>query len=77
MRPKLFEIRYETLSKRMSSAEENCTAENLTRCWPDCAKQLDPRALVSFVPEEHGGMGLRPLANALVQMELGESFWEH
>jgi acyl-CoA dehydrogenase len=26
-----------------------------------------------FVPEEHGGMGLRPLANALVQMELGES----
>lgn len=27
-----------------------------------------------FIPEEHGGMGLRPLANALVQMELGESF---
>ncbi|MEQ9434274.1 acyl-CoA dehydrogenase family protein [Hyphomonas sp.] len=24
-----------------------------------------------FVPEEHGGMGLGPLANALVQMELG------
>ncbi|MFK7913396.1 MAG: acyl-CoA dehydrogenase family protein [Pseudomonadales bacterium] len=27
-----------------------------------------------FIPEAHGGMGLRPLANALVQMELGESF---
>ncbi|MEO8113559.1 MAG: acyl-CoA dehydrogenase family protein [Phenylobacterium sp.] len=26
-----------------------------------------------FVPEEHGGMGLGPLANALVQMELGQS----
>lgn len=26
-----------------------------------------------FIPEEHGGMGLKPLANALVQMELGES----
>ena len=27
-----------------------------------------------FVPEEHGGMGLGPLANALVQMELGRSY---
>ncbi|HEX2562440.1 MAG TPA: acyl-CoA dehydrogenase family protein, partial [Acidimicrobiales bacterium] len=27
-----------------------------------------------FIPVEHGGMGLRPLANALVQMELGESY---
>ncbi len=27
-----------------------------------------------FIPREHGGMGLRPLANALVQMELGESY---
>ena len=26
-----------------------------------------------FIPEEYGGMGLGPLANALVQMELGES----
>ncbi len=26
-----------------------------------------------FIPPEHGGMGLGPLANALVQMELGES----
>lgn len=26
-----------------------------------------------FIPKEYGGMGLRPLANALVQMELGES----
>jgi len=27
-----------------------------------------------FIPVEYGGMGLRPLANALVQMELGESY---
>src|SRR5437868_13820071 len=26
-----------------------------------------------FVPKKYGGMGLGPLANALVQMELGES----
>ena len=26
-----------------------------------------------FVPKEYGGMGLGPLANSLVQMELGES----
>ena len=25
-----------------------------------------------FIPQEYGGMGLGPLANALVQMELGE-----
>jgi acyl-CoA dehydrogenase len=27
-----------------------------------------------FIPTEYGGMGLGPLANALVQMELGESY---
>jgi acyl-CoA dehydrogenase len=27
-----------------------------------------------FIPKEYGGMGLGPLANALVQMELGESY---
>jgi acyl-CoA dehydrogenase len=27
-----------------------------------------------FIPREYGGMGLGPLANALVQMELGESY---
>jgi acyl-CoA dehydrogenase len=27
-----------------------------------------------FIPEAYGGMGLKPLANALVQMELGESY---
>lgn len=27
-----------------------------------------------FIPPEYGGMGLGPLANALVQMELGESY---
>ena len=26
-----------------------------------------------FIPKEYGGMGLGPLANALVQMELGQS----
>jgi len=34
-----------------------------------CAKGL----WLPFIPTEHGGMGLGPLANALVQMELGES----
>ena len=29
--------------------------------------------LGTAIPEEHGGMGLGPLANALVQMELGQS----
>jgi acyl-CoA dehydrogenase len=29
---------------------------------------------IPFAPKEYGGMGLGPLANALVQMELGESF---
>src|SRR3569833_3701154 len=27
-----------------------------------------------FIPKEYGGMELGPLANALVQMELGESY---
>src|SRR5262249_1769104 len=27
-----------------------------------------------FIPKEYGGMGLGPLGNALVQMELGESY---
>lgn len=27
-----------------------------------------------FIPKEHGGMGLGPLANALLQMELGQSY---
>src|SRR5262245_29902218 len=27
-----------------------------------------------FIPKEYGGMALGPLANALVQMELGESY---
>ena len=36
-------------------------------------KARDQGLWCPFIPEEHGGMGLGPLANALVQMELGES----
>lgn len=37
-------------------------------------KARDQGLWCPFVPKEHGGMGLGPLANALVQMELGESY---
>ncbi len=37
-------------------------------------KARDQGLWCPFIPEEHGGMGLGPLANALVQMELGESY---
>ena len=37
------------------------------------AKARSPGLWTPFIPKEHGGMGLGPLANALVQMELGES----
>ena len=37
-------------------------------------KKARPQGLwLPFIPKEHGGMGLGPLANALVQMELGRS----
>ena len=56
-------------------AEENCTAENFDEVLAGLRKTARSQGLwCPFVPEEHGGMGLRPLANALVQMELGESF---
>ena len=56
-------------------AEENCTAENFDEVLAELRKTARSQGLwCPFVPEEHGGMGLRPLANALVQMELGESF---
>jgi acyl-CoA dehydrogenase len=37
-------------------------------------KARDQGLWMPFVGKEYGGMGLGPLANALVQMELGESF---
>ena len=37
------------------------------------AKARSQGLWLPFIPKEYGGMGLGPLANALVQMELGES----
>ena len=37
------------------------------------AKARSQGLWLPFIPKEHGGMGLGPLANALVQMELGQS----
>ena len=55
--------------------EETCTADNFDEVLAELRKKARAQGLwCPFVPEEHGGMGLRPLANALVQMELGESF---
>ena len=56
-------------------AEENCTAENFDEVLAGLRGKARSQGLwCPFVPQEHGGMGLGPLANALVQMELGESF---
>lgn len=56
-------------------AEENCTAENFDEVLAELRVAARSQGLwCPFVPVEFGGMGLRPLANALVQMELGESF---
>ena len=56
-------------------AEERCTADNFEEVRDELRGKARSQGLwCPFVPEEHGGMGLRPLANALVQMELGESF---
>jgi acyl-CoA dehydrogenase len=56
-------------------AEENCTADNFDFVLAELRNKARGQGLwCPFVPVEHGGMGLRPLANALVQMELGESF---
>ena len=41
---------------------------------PELRKKARAQGLwLPFIPVEHGGMGLGPLANALVQMELGQS----
>lgn len=56
-------------------AEKECTAENFESVLAELRTRARSQGLwCPFIPEEHGGMGLRPLANALVQMELGESF---
>ncbi len=56
-------------------AESRCTADNFEEVRDELRGKARSQGLwCPFVPEEHGGMGLRPLANALVQMELGESF---
>ena len=56
------------------SAEEVCTADNFDDVLAGLRQKARAQGLwCPFVPVEEGGMGLRPLANALVQMELGES----
>lgn len=53
--------------------------ELLTRPYKEVLGELRTKARAQglwcpFIPKEFGGMGLGPLANALVQMELGESY---
>ena len=56
-------------------AEETCTADNFDETLAGLRSKARAQGLwCPFIPVEHGGMGLRPLANALVQMELGESY---
>ncbi|MEL0218807.1 MAG: acyl-CoA dehydrogenase family protein, partial [Gammaproteobacteria bacterium] len=56
-------------------AEEICTPDNFDSVLAELRQKARGQGLwCPFIPEEYGGMGLRPLANALVQMELGESF---
>ncbi|HXQ12582.1 MAG TPA: acyl-CoA dehydrogenase family protein [Caulobacteraceae bacterium] len=54
--------------KRLLDGEEYKTVLNDLR-----TKARAQGLWLPFIPKEHGGMGLGPLANALVQMELGES----
>jgi len=55
-------------------AEDNLTADNFDEVLAGLRTQARAQGLwCPFIPEEYGGMGLKPLANALVQMELGES----
>jgi len=55
-------------------AEETCTADNFEEVMAELRSAARSQGLwCPFIPKEHGGMGLGPLANALVQMELGES----
>lgn len=54
--------------KRLTEGEDYKTVLNELR-----AKARAQGLWCPFIPKEYGGMGLGPLANALVQMELGES----
>lgn len=54
--------------KRLTNGEDYKTVLNELR-----AKARAQGLWCPFIPKEYGGMGLGPLANALVQMELGES----
>ncbi|HZZ36180.1 MAG TPA: acyl-CoA dehydrogenase family protein [Caulobacteraceae bacterium] len=54
--------------KRLVDGEDYKTVLNDLR-----AKARSQGLWLPFIPKEDGGMGLGPLANALVQMELGES----
>lgn len=55
-------------------AEERLGKEPLDQVLGDLRTKARSQGLwCPFIPTEHGGMGLGPLANALVQMELGES----
>lgn len=57
------------------AAEEGITEDNFDTVLAELRSKARAQGLwCPFIPTEHGGMGLRPLANALVQMELGESF---
>ncbi|HEY9219857.1 MAG TPA: acyl-CoA dehydrogenase family protein [Phenylobacterium sp.] len=54
--------------KRLQDGEDFKTVLNELR-----TKARSQGLWCPFIPKEYGGMGLGPLANALVQMELGES----
>lgn len=80
-----FEIPAETKAIRekvRKFVQEHCVpaeTELETREFEDVLGELREKARAQglwcpFIPKEYGGMGLKPLANALVQMELGESF---
>ncbi len=65
----------EFVQKECVAAEAQCTADNFDQVLSELRGKARAQGLwCPFIPEEHGGMGLKPLANALVQMELGESF---
>src|SRR6266481_8375644 len=57
----------------VSRRKRNSTPSRSRKCWANCARRRAQGLWCPFVPKEYGGMGLGPLANALVQMELGES----
>jgi acyl-CoA dehydrogenase len=55
-------------------AENELDAKSLDDVLSPLRKKARSQGLwCPFIPKEYGGMGLGPLANALVQMELGES----